>query len=432
MTGSSAVEPESEATRAETSTRAVLANAVFSRYLFTFFLSNIGTFMQALGVPFLLFRLTRSSTWVGAGTVAGQGMAVLASPLSGVLSDRVGPKRVLIVSQLVQIVASVSLWMLSLQSGLTPWRILGCLMVGGFGSGLQFASAQALLPELVSPRQIGPGVRLMSLTFNVPRSFGPALAGLVLASKGPAFTFGINTLSFIPFVAVLLTLRVTNERSPGSEEPWSEQILGGVRELWSKPAVRNASLYAFLLSLLGVAIFLHTSDLGVGVYHTDAAGVGWLQAVYGLGAAIGSLWLIYDNGRTRALGVGIGGLVAHGVGGLLILLPSHLNLVAFAGFAIMGAGNAFGYVALGTVVQTECDPIYRGRVTAANLMFLLVGSPIGSFACGALADATGIRWSFLAFAGALTVSSLVIAVRFYRPSGGARARRLPVVSMAQP
>ena len=155
------------------SPRTLLRDPNFNAYFASFLLSNVGLFMQSLGVPILLFVLTKSSLWVGAGTFTAQVGALSMTPLSGILSDRVNRRLLLLASQTVQLGSATALWWFASSGWLTKWNMLVLLAVGGIGAGLQYSVAQAILPDLVAPAELPRGIRLMTLAFNVPRAFGP-------------------------------------------------------------------------------------------------------------------------------------------------------------------------------------------------------------------------------------------------------------------
>ena len=104
--------------------RALLTNRSFTAYFASFFLSNVGMFMQALGVPFVLYSMTKSATWVGVGGFFSQIAAFAVTPLAGTLADRMSRRVVLIGSQLIQFSCAIGLWVLAASDLLTPWRIL--------------------------------------------------------------------------------------------------------------------------------------------------------------------------------------------------------------------------------------------------------------------------------------------------------------------
>ena len=140
----------------------VLRNRNFTVYFVCAFVSNAGTFMQQIGVPFVMYDLTHRNAWVGASVFAGMVPSMLMSPFAGALSDRVSRRAILMVSNLVQLGSAAGLWLLAMAGEITPWRIIGLLVIAGFALGFQNAVAHALVPLLVPPRELIPALRLNS------------------------------------------------------------------------------------------------------------------------------------------------------------------------------------------------------------------------------------------------------------------------------
>ena len=91
---------------------------------------------------------------------------------------------ILLGSSIVQLIAATALWLLAINDALTPWRIVGCLVVAGFGAGFQNATAHALLPLLVPHATVDAGDPAESVNFNVAHVIGPVAGSLVLSALG--------------------------------------------------------------------------------------------------------------------------------------------------------------------------------------------------------------------------------------------------------
>src|SRR5204862_2290891 len=131
------------------SQRNLLQERICTVYLNAWYISNTGKFRQSLGVPFVLYRLTGSNTWVGAGVLANWAASLLVTPAAGLISDRLNRRVILMWSNAVQLIAAGGLWLLAQHNALTPWRMMAPLVLGGLAAGFQYAPSQALLPLLV-------------------------------------------------------------------------------------------------------------------------------------------------------------------------------------------------------------------------------------------------------------------------------------------
>ncbi|MGH9027654.1 MAG: MFS transporter, partial [Acidimicrobiia bacterium] len=171
--------------------------------------SNTGSWMQTATVPFVLFELTGSTTWLGVSAFLAFFPALLVGPLAGTLADRVSRRGVILCAQSVMMVVAFSLWAFWVTGNATPGIIVIHLCVSGLAAGISIASWQAFVPQLVPPGDLVNAVRLNSMQFMAARAFGPALAGIALAVFGPGTTFLANALSFVVVIAAILAVHPT-------------------------------------------------------------------------------------------------------------------------------------------------------------------------------------------------------------------------------
>jgi MFS family permease len=153
---------------------APLRHGSFARFLAANTICNVGQFLQGLAVPFLINQLTDSNTWVGAAAFASLIPAVVSTPISGTLADRVDRKRILLAAYALQMVITGGILALHLTDHLTPWRIIWLLLASGAVAGFQWAPIQSLSAVLVPRLLLPQAIRLLSISFTVGRSVGPA------------------------------------------------------------------------------------------------------------------------------------------------------------------------------------------------------------------------------------------------------------------
>ena len=193
-------------------------NRNFSLFWSGALISNIGTWMQNLTVPFaLLYVMKTSSVWVGIATVSQFLPGVILGPVAGYIADHFDRRRVLLLSQVIQLLLALLLWAVW-QSGLrSPLGFIAIVSLNGVVFGVTMATWQAFVTQLVPREELLNAITLNSAQFNGSRAFGPALAGLVLARWGPGAAFLANALSFVAVVvALLLVRRPAIDRQAGS------------------------------------------------------------------------------------------------------------------------------------------------------------------------------------------------------------------------
>jgi MFS family permease len=288
--------------------------------------------------------------------------------------------------------------------------LLGLGLLLGGGTSLNLPAWQALLPELVPRNLIASAVALQSAAFNAARAVGPALGGALVAAYGPALGFGVNAVSYVSVIVVVLLIAPTltvRERDPVS-------VLSA-----ATTGIRFARFTPRFRSLLGlVAIFSLTSAVVQAILpvHTDylggsAALYGLMLGAMGAGALVGAFLRprLVAATRVNTVPYTIG---LFGVSGILLGLAPNLT-VAFIAMLLSGAFWLLTLATLNATAQLLAPEWIRGRAMSMyNLAF--AGMPLGSILAGGVADWLGTPGALVAFSGASIALGLV-APRFGVP-----------------
>ncbi|MCB1015026.1 MAG: MFS transporter [Acidimicrobiales bacterium] len=354
-------------------------------------LSNTGTWVQNVTVPFVVFQLTGSAGWLGVAGFAQLFPAWLMGPLGGVVADRFPRRTVLLVTQSAMAVlalAEAAVWAAGVRNAVV---IVGIVAVSGVVAGLNIPSWQAFVSELVPREDLLNAVTLNSAQFNASRAFGPALGGIVLATSGVTWAFLVNGLSYVAVIAALVLIRVPviATRRTGRPRVLAE-FAATIRYTRTKPGIVTCILVVIALGLFGSPVF----TLLV-VFADDVFGVG--RGLYGLlGAALGLGAIL---GTPVVAGWGSGLLRSRLITGALVVYGASLMAFALApGYwwgvaALLVAGAGYLAVAstLNTTLQLLVDEEMRGKVLALYLMGLTGTVPLGNLAQGWLTEAIGPR-----------------------------------------
>jgi MFS family permease len=250
-------------------------------------LSNSGTWVQNLTVPYVVFQLTHSSTWVGIAAFSQLAPMAMMSPLGGTIADRLDRRRVLLVTQVAMGVVAIMMggaWVTGVAS--VP-VIIGLVAVGGVITGINAPAWQAFVSELVPRDALLNAVTLNSAQFNAARAFGPALGGLVLVTLGPGPAFFINAASY-GAVLVALALIATPKRPPVSTP--RPRILSDARATIGYVQDRRGMLACYVavvaLGLFGQPIFSLVIVFAEEVFQVGGLRYGLLSAALGIGSVI--------------------------------------------------------------------------------------------------------------------------------------------------
>jgi len=408
-----------EAAPAETASLRRLPDAVaaFRSRDFTLFwsgalVSNIGTWMQNVTVPFVIYyRLTHSASWVGLTAFVQLFPSMLLAPLAGALAERLERRRVLIVSNAVQALLAFALWWVWVAGVRSPTVMVLLVGCGGLAFGAVMPSWQAFLTELVPRDDLLNAITLNSAQFNGARALGPAVAALVLGRFGPSWAFLFNALSFLAVIAALALIRHRPVRHDRARRRVMREFAEGIAYARRHGGILLAFAIVGAVFFLGNPVFQLAPVFAKRVYHVGAGPYGLLTAAYGMGAVAGA-GLLSVLGRRWPLSR----LVAAGV---LLYAASLVSFglartYAVGWFFLFITGVAFlcTVATTNTSVQLHVAEEVRGRVLALYMMALTGSYPLGALLQGWLADRIGAPATVI---GAGSLLSLVGLLLVFRP-----------------
>ena len=363
--------------------------------------SNTGTWVQNVTIPFVIYGMTGSQTWLGIATFLQFVPIVVMGPVGGAVADRYHRKSVLIVTQAAQALVALLLWAAWASDHHTLPVIVGLVALSGIISGLNVPSWQSFVSELVPREVLLNAVTLNSTQFNAARAFGPALGGVVLATLGVGWAFLINALSFVAVIAALLLISVPRlvKLARGEREGVFREFVSSLRYSRARPGIVACFVAVCALGGLGspmVQLFPVFAQRVFGV--TDVA-YGFLGAALGIGAVlaapfvagIGSGWRRSRLAEVAMLAYGLA-IVAFGAA------PSYP--IALAALLVAGGGYLAIASTLNTTIQLQVDEVMRGKVLAVYIMFLTLALPIGALIQGVVAERIGPQLAVVGFGSA--------------------------------
>lgn len=371
--------------------------------------SAMGTWMQTVGAQWLLVGEPGAEALVAMVQVAAMlPMLVLALP-SGALADILDRRRMLVGVQLFQVCVAVALTALTAVGRMTPALLLTFTFLLGCGVALSQPAYQALIQDLVPRAQIRSAAALGGVAINGARAVGPALAGLIIGQVGPAAVFGLNAVSYVVFVVVLLTLRRPAPALEVAPERFASAIRAGQRYVRHSPAVRRMLLRVGLFVLPGAALWALLPLVASRLLGTGPTGYGVLLGALGAGAVLGADLLPRFGSRFSPNRL----LLVAGAAFTASLLACVLvrNLVMLA-ILLVPAGIAWLWVLMTVTgaLQVFLPGWVRARgLSMYNIMFA-GGQAIGALLWGILAQWWGLLPVFLAAAAVMALGTATVAV----------------------
>ncbi|SBT38273.1 MFS transporter [Micromonospora auratinigra] len=378
---------------------APLRNAAFRSLWLAVLASNIGTWMQTVGAQWLLVEAPHASTLVALVQTASMLPVLLLALPAGALADTLDRRRLLIGVQCFLAVVGVLLTLLTAADRMPPALLLTLTFGLGVGQALTMPAWQAVIPELVPRPQLVSASALGSISVNLARAVGPAVAGVLVAQAGVAVVFAVNAASFVIFAVALLRWRPDRPEGGSAPERFTAALRAGGRYVRHSPVVRRILLRAALFVVPGSALWallplVASRRLGLG-----SGGYGVLLGALGVGAVAGALVLprlrrLLSDNRLLLLA----GLLYAGVLLVLALVPVPVAAV----LALVPAGLAWMTVlsSVNAAMQLFLPGWVRARGLSIYQMIFAGGQALGALAWGALAQTISLVVA-LAVAGAV-------------------------------
>jgi MFS family permease len=354
--------------------------------------SNTGSWMQRVTVPYVLFELTGSATWIGVATFAQFVPAVFLGPLGGSLADRFPRRRLLLLVNAAMVVPSVLLWVLWVTDHASPVLVTLTVTLLGIAFALVGPTWQAFVSELVPRSALLNAVTLNSTQFNASRATGPMFAGLLITTLGPGSVFLVNAASFGAVIAVLMMIRSGNTAaSVGSSRPRPlREFRAAVRYATGFPGIVACLVTVAALGLCGGPLTDLVVVFAKDVFEVDDLAYGLLVAGFGVGAVIGAPFVAGRGSgvrRERLLAIAVW---AFG-GAVIAFALAPVYAVALVALLVVGAGYLTVASTLNTTIQVQVADAMRGKVLSVYLMVLTITMPLGALVQGWLTDLIGPR-----------------------------------------
>lgn len=369
--------------------------------------SLTGTWMQRAAQDWLVLELSGGSPAALGLAVALQFLPTLALTLwAGVFADRFDKRKILIVTQSALGLCGFALGTLDVTGIVALWHVYVLCFVLGCFSAVDAPVRQSFVVEMVGPAQLTNAVALNSMTFNLARIVGPAIAGLAITAVGTGWVFLANGLSSVAVVAGLLlmdTALLHRARAVGKERG---QLRAGLRYVRGRPDLVVVMVLMFCVGTFGMNFENTFAVMARNVFGRDADGYGILITMLAVGTLTGATLAARRSGkpgsrlRLMLIGAGVFGALEAVAG----LMPTYW---LFAGCLVpVGVAVMTFTTSANSTVQLAVEPTMRGRVMGLYMLLFMGGKPLGGLASGWLAEVFGPRWP-LVLGGLLSLAAAV-------------------------
>ena len=365
------------------------------------FLSNVGTWMQAVAQGWLVLQLTNSPFWLGLDAFMATAPGFVLTLLGGVFADRIDRRRLLLYTQVVAGLAALALAALVATSVVNRWMVLAFSFVTGCCMSLASPSYLAMTYDLVGREDLANAIAMNSTQFQLSRVVGPALAGVAFRVFGLAGCFFANGVSFIAVVAALWMVRmdkVSNAAAPSAKQRaiWRD-LVDGIRYVRNRPRVSSLLLLSGVNSLFGAPYFSLVPIYARDIFHLGETGLALMMGTAGAGAFFGALLVAYLGDFRRKGWFVLGGAILFGICIAGFAVASRLTMSLMFLFGL-GFALVVSIAITNTLLQKLVTDQMRGRVMSMFLLSFMGTMPIGNILAGTASQHFGPQHT-LAFGG---------------------------------
>jgi len=380
----------------------------------SYFVSNVGSWMQSIAMGWLLFELTASPLYLGLFSALRMVLLLSFFIIGGILSDRIDRRKGMLWVQFIAAGTSLILALLVSSHAIQVWHIFVFGAVTSTTWAFEQPVRQALLPQLVPRDVLVNALALNALTWNGAGLLGPSLVGVSVGTIGIDGCFYANVVSYLAVVAALLRLRVPANVQEAGRGTVLQSLLAGFRYVRSEPMIFRFLAVSAIFNIFGRSYVTLLPVFAKDILHVGAAGFGFLAAGPGLGTIFGSLTLA-SLGRVEAkrwLMVSMLLVFAVVLGGFAV---SRNFSLAVGLLVAIGALSTVFETLLSTSIQLRVEEAFRGRVSG---FYGLTGGGLREF--GGMQAGFAAEWSSAPFAiGAGAVILAMVGYVFL----GARLKR---------
>jgi predicted MFS family arabinose efflux permease len=342
--------------------------------------SSIGTWMQIVAQGWLIYRLSHSPFLLALDQFLGGIPIFLFSLIGGVVADRAERRKILLVSQYIQMGSAALLTILVATNTVHVWHILCLSFVSGLAQAFGGPAYQALIPTLVDREDMPNAIALNSIQFNMAVTIGPALAGQALAKLGEKWCFGLNAVSF---VAPIISLMLISDRflPNGIKESIFSSLKQGIRYVRQQNSMEALTVLAFCMTALSTPMRTYIPVFVKDIFQRGPETYGNLLSLMGVGSIIGSL-TVAGLGNIRNKGrVALAMLICLGLAIAGFSLSRSLPLSYFM-LLFVGASMMVVFATVTSLVQLITTNEMRGRVMSVYNCAFRGGMPMGNLVTG--------------------------------------------------
>ena len=367
--------------------------------------SNLGSTIQSVAAAWLMTGLTDSNQLVGLVQASVTVPIMLFGVFAGAIADNFDRRRVMFAAQVGMLVTSAVLSIMTWAGLITPFVLLAFTFTVGIGTALNAPAWQASVRQQVDPREIPQAITLNSISFNIARSVGPALGGILISLWDVSLAFAINAASYLALIFVLIWWKPEVRKI--ARRPILPAIAIGLRFCAGSVPIRHILLRGLALGT-GIAAYqallpavirdrLHGNELDFGI----------LLGVFGVGSIVTAPFVTKLGRRLKLEGIlALGALLFIVV--MAVLAEAHSVHAAIPAVFLGGMAWVAMLTSLNIAMQVRAPDEILGRCLSIYQAVTFGGLAIGSWAWGAIADLKDLPFALHSASAFLIVTFLAL------------------------
>lgn len=356
--------------------------------------SNFGSLIQAVGAAWLMTSITDSASMVALVQASTALPIMLFSLTSGAIADNFDRRRVMLAAQGFMLVVSAVLAASAYSGLLSPWLLLTFTFLIGCGTALNNPAWQASVGDMIPRSDLPAAVALNSVGFNLTRSVGPAIGGLIVAAAGAAAAFAVNALSYLPLLVVLARWKPEVKAASLPRETLPMAMRAGLRYVAMSPNIKTVLLRSFIFGLTAISILALLPLVARDLLGGGPLVYGMLLGAFGIGAVGGAVISGELHRHWSSEAIVRGAFVGFAICALISATSSNPWLTG-ASLLIGGASWVLALSRFNVTVQLSTPRWVVGRALALYQTATFGGMALGSWMWGLTAEHYGAEVALL-------------------------------------
>ncbi|MFL6605314.1 MAG: MFS transporter [Steroidobacteraceae bacterium] len=372
-------------------------------------ISNFGSLIQAVGASWMMTSIAPAADMVALVQASTTLPIMLLSLPSGATADIWDRRLLMLIAQALMLVVAAVLTVTAYLGLITPWILLALTFLLGCGTALYSPAWQSSVGEQVRRADLASAVALNSLAFNIARTAGPAIGGIIVAKAGPPAAFLLNSLSYVGLIIVLILWRRPRPAPFLPPENMFMAMGAGIRYARLSPDIRTVLIRGAIFGVLGSSIWALMPLVARDLIGGNAVTYGVLLGAFGSGAVLGALSSTSLRKRYSNEVIVRASTVGFGMGSIVTALSSW-HALSMVALMVGGASWVLALSTFNVTVQTSSPRWVVGRTVAIYQMVTFGGLSIGSWLSGVVANQLGLVVCLVS-SGALMVISVLLGRR---------------------